>query len=96
MNTLTVTLDPNSRTPLYLQLHDHLAREIASGAIREGERLPGKRTAAKLLGVSLSTVTDLLLSESTLCIQYTNSTIMGEAVGLSLAVRVICSCAAYL
>ncbi|MBE6994363.1 MAG: PLP-dependent aminotransferase family protein [Ruminococcaceae bacterium] len=56
MNTLTVTLDPNSRTPLYLQLHDHLAREIASGAIREGERLPGKRTAAKLLGVSLSTV----------------------------------------
>lgn len=56
MEFISVSLDPRSKTPLYLQLHDHIAREITAGRLRENERLPGKRTAANLLGVSLSTV----------------------------------------
>ncbi len=56
MTELSFVLDPHSRTPMYLQLHDRLARDIAAGAIRAGERLPGKRTAARLLGISVSTV----------------------------------------
>ena len=56
MNLISAHLDPASRVPLYIQLHDHLAFEISSGGIREHERLPGRRQAAKLLGVSLSTV----------------------------------------
>jgi len=56
MDLISVPLDPNSKLPLYLQLHDHIAAEIASGRILEGERLPGKRTAADRLGISLSTV----------------------------------------
>ena len=56
MDLISVPLDPNSKLPLYLQLHDHIAAEIASGRISEGERLPGKRTAADRLGISLSTV----------------------------------------
>lgn len=56
MEFISVQLDPHKKTPLYLQLHDHIVREITQGRLRAGERLPGKRTAANLLGVSLSTV----------------------------------------
>lgn len=56
MELISIPLDPKSKTPLYLQLHDHIAAEITAGRITEGERLPGKRTAADRLGLSLSTV----------------------------------------
>lgn len=56
MHLLFVSLDPKSKKPLYLQLHDFLFGEIVSGRLKEGEKLPGRRTAADMLGISLRTV----------------------------------------
>ena len=56
MEHISMVFDHDSKNPLYLQLHDYLASEIAAGRIREGERLPGKRTAASMLGISQITV----------------------------------------
>ena len=43
MLDLTLTLDHDSRTPLYQQLYESIAAQIRSGELRSGERLPGKR-----------------------------------------------------
>lgn len=56
MHLLFIQLNPKSKKPLYLQLHDFLFEEIVSGRVREGEKLPGRRTAADMLGLSLKTV----------------------------------------
>ena len=42
--------------PLYEQLYRHLAREIGSGKLPSGGKLPSKRRMCALLGVSMSTV----------------------------------------
>lgn len=52
----TVCLDPAAGEPLYRQLYGSLAAQIRSGALRAGERLPGKRSLAGQLGVSVNTV----------------------------------------
>ena len=52
--------------PLYLQLYQHLAREIQQGRPGPGKKLPSKRRLCALLGVSMSTVEgaySLLLAE---------------------------------
>ena len=51
---------------LYLQLYQHLAREIQQGRPGPGKKLPSKRRLCALLGVSMSTVEgaySLLLAE---------------------------------
>ena len=53
---LTAALDPASRVPLYQQLYRSLAGEIRSGALPAGTRMPGKRSLAEALGVSVNTV----------------------------------------
>ena len=42
----TCTLEPASRTPLCEQLYTALKREMESGGIRPGERMPSKRELA--------------------------------------------------
>ena len=42
--------------PLYRQLYEALSAQIAQGEIPAGARLPGKRTLAAELGVSVHTV----------------------------------------
>ena len=52
--------------PLYLQLYQHLAREIQQGRPGPGKKLPSKRRLCAMLGVSMSTVEgaySLLLAE---------------------------------
>lgn len=52
--------------PLYLQLYQHLAREIQQGRPGAGKKLPSKRRLCTMLGVSMSTVEgaySLLLAE---------------------------------
>lgn len=49
-------LDRNIKTPLYLQICDQIRREILSGALKAGVRLPAERKLAGLLGVNRSTV----------------------------------------
>ena len=53
---LTAALDPASRVPLYQQLYRSLAGEIRLGALPAGTRMPGKRSLAEALGVSVNTV----------------------------------------
>jgi len=42
--------------PLYEQLYRHLVREISSGKVPAGGKLPSKRKMCTLLGISMSTV----------------------------------------
>ncbi len=56
MEFVGLFLHKNKHKPLYMQLYEFLAAEIGSGHIAAGERLPGKRSAAQQLGVSVNTV----------------------------------------
>lgn len=51
-----ITLSPQSTTPMYEQLYAQLAAEIRSGTRAPGSPLPGRRTMANQLGVSVNTV----------------------------------------
>ena len=51
-----ITLHPESRTPLYEQLYRSLAADIQNGTLPPGKPLPGRRSMAARLGVSVSTV----------------------------------------
>ncbi len=53
---LTTALDPASRVPLYEQLYRSIAHEISTGALPAGARMPGKRSLAAELSVSVNTV----------------------------------------
>lgn len=56
MLELTLCLDAKDARPLYQQLYDHLSRQIRSGSLRQGDKLPGKRTLANQLAVAVNTV----------------------------------------
>lgn len=51
-----LTLHPDAKTPLYEQLYTALAADIRSGVLAPGSALPGRRTMAARLGVSVNTV----------------------------------------
>ncbi len=51
-----ITLDPRGDAPMYEQLYEALAADIRTGALAAGSPLPGRRTMAARLGVSVSTV----------------------------------------
>ncbi|MCL6478428.1 MAG: PLP-dependent aminotransferase family protein [Peptococcaceae bacterium] len=53
---LNIKLDRQSKVPLYLQISNQIVREISSGTLRPGARLPAERKMAGLLGVNRSTV----------------------------------------
>ena len=42
MLEMNLYLDPANKRPLYQQLYDSLTRQIRSGQLRAGDRLPGK------------------------------------------------------
>jgi len=50
------TLDSDSAVSLYRQLYEELRRDLLSGSIPAGMRLPSKRTLSSLLGISVNTV----------------------------------------
>ncbi|MBO1318502.1 aminotransferase-like domain-containing protein [Acanthopleuribacter pedis] len=54
MTIWTPTLQDN--TPRYLALADALARDLATGRLRPGDRLPTHRELADLLGVTIGTI----------------------------------------
>ena len=53
---LTRALDPASGLPLYEQLYRSLAEQVRSGELPAGARMPGKRSLAAELSVSVNTV----------------------------------------
>ena len=56
MYNLTFVTDKNKKKLLYEQLYEHIAEEIHSGRISEGERLPSKKSLASHLKISVNTV----------------------------------------
>ncbi len=53
---ITITLDPHSDRPMYLQIYDHIKTEILSGHLTHPEKLPSSRAFSAYLQVSRSTV----------------------------------------
>lgn len=53
---ISFEFDNNSAKSLYVQLYEHLKREINEGRISTGERLPSLRGMADSLGISVTTV----------------------------------------
>ncbi len=53
---LTTALDPTAPLPLYEQLYRSLAQQIRTGTLAAGMRMPGKRSLAGELSVSVNTV----------------------------------------
>ena len=56
MNTFTPVLDMDSGKALYLQLYEYIRREISSGRLPKGTRLPSLRGLAASLKISITTV----------------------------------------
>jgi GntR family transcriptional regulator/MocR family aminotransferase len=54
---MNITLDPQSKTPVYLQIKQAVVEHIQQGKLALGARLPATRELAKALGVNRSTVT---------------------------------------
>jgi 2-aminoadipate transaminase len=52
----TPALNSNSEIPLYRQLFEHIALQIRSGELTQGERLPATRELAGQLGLNRTTV----------------------------------------
>lgn len=66
MKELTITLQTDSKIPLYEQIYDAIRKDILYGRIPKGEKLPSTRFQAQYLQVSRSTVElayEQLLSE---------------------------------
>lgn len=53
---MILTIDANSRTPIYQQIADGIKSLIARGALAEGAALPPVRQMAADLGVNLNTI----------------------------------------
>ena len=47
----------DSEGPVYLAIADALARDVAAGRLRAGDRLPTHRALARQLGVNVMTIT---------------------------------------
>lgn len=56
MDFLDIFLNKSDNDPLYYQLYSNIAQAVQKGELAAGEKLPGKRTAATQLGVSVNTV----------------------------------------
>lgn len=56
MNELTISLDAKSSEPLYEQIYKYIKKEIQSGGLPFGKRLPSTRKLAGFLQVSRTTV----------------------------------------
>lgn len=52
---MTILMDPTSGTPLYEQIVQQIKRQILRGELPQGELLPGVRTLAASLSVSIIT-----------------------------------------
>lgn len=53
---LTIPLQLESKTPIYLQIYEYMKREISQGSLPAGTRLPSHRNLAIQLNVSRITV----------------------------------------
>ncbi len=52
----SISMDKNSKTPLYMQLYDYIKNEIVVNNFKAGYKLPSIREAASLLNISKTTI----------------------------------------
>lgn len=50
-----ITLEPDSEVPLYQQIHDRILEAIASGELKEGDKLDPVRRVATEFGINPAT-----------------------------------------
>jgi 2-aminoadipate transaminase len=53
---MKIELNRESKTPVYIQIADQIRRQILSGELPEGRRLPSERKLAERLGVNRTTI----------------------------------------
>lgn len=53
---ITISLNPNSKEPMYQQIYKYIKKEILSGRLSHPDKLPSARSLASFLQVSRSTV----------------------------------------
>jgi GntR family transcriptional regulator len=51
-----ISIDPDQRRPIYVQIMDEVRRGVVLGVLRPGEALPSVRQLAADLGVNPNTV----------------------------------------
>jgi len=51
-----ITIAANASTPVFDQVADQIAAQVAAGQLKTGERLPSARDLADALGVNLHTI----------------------------------------
>jgi GntR family transcriptional regulator/MocR family aminotransferase len=56
MKPYVLSVEPSADTPLYVAIARAIAGDIARNRLRRGERLPGERKLAEMLGVNRNTV----------------------------------------
>lgn len=76
-----ITLEPNSGTPLYLQLHDAIVADIVAGYLPPGTKLGSVRKVAADFGINPATVKqayDLLQEEGVVVTKRRSGTIVAS------------------
>jgi DNA-binding transcriptional MocR family regulator len=79
---MKIEIDRESKTPVYIQISDQLRRQIITGEIPAGRRLPSERKLAECLGVNRTTVLnafEVLKSENLLEAAIGSGTVVREA-----------------
>ena len=51
-----IRIEPSSSVPIYKQIEEQLRRQIASGHLRSGDKLPAVRQLAKEIAVNQNTI----------------------------------------
>ncbi len=77
-----IRIEPSSAVPVYRQIIDQIRYQVASGALRAGDRLPSVRDLARQLPVNQNTVLkayDLLSREGLLTRRQGDGTFVEDA-----------------
>ncbi len=56
MNSLNITLELGSSTPIYVQIVDQVREQLAAGRLKPGDQLPTVRQLASELRVNFNTI----------------------------------------
>ncbi|MFO0649406.1 MAG: PLP-dependent aminotransferase family protein [Polyangiales bacterium] len=83
---LAITLDPASKVPLFQQIAEAIARDIARGRLAPDQRMPGSRTLAATLGVHRNTTVaayETLVAEAWLCARRAGGTFVAPEMPLA-------------
>ena len=53
---VTITVNPNSKEPVYRQIYDQIIQQLSVGSLHPGDTLPPSRVMAGILDVNFHTV----------------------------------------